>query len=114
MPLKIDWREKNIVTKVNDQGSCGACWAFAVIEIMESMLALKTDKLTRLSVQEMIDCAKNNDGCNGGDIFLLLDWLKTENVTVVTEDEYLNKLINGRCKTVSSKGIQIEDFECGR
>lgn len=114
VPLKIDWRKKNVVTNIHNQGTCGACWAFAAIQITESIDAIKTGKLKTLSVQEMIDCAKNNDGCNGGDLYLLFQWLKSENVTIVSEEEYPTKLVDGKCKKTSSKGVTIKDFQCGK
>lgn len=114
VPMKIDWRQNNVVTKIENQGTCGACWAFATIGITESMYAIKTGKLETFSKQEMIDCAKNNDGCNGGDVYLLLDWLKTENITIVNEEEYPTQLGEGLCRTMSPGGIKIKDFECGK
>ncbi|CAH1976027.1 unnamed protein product [Acanthoscelides obtectus] len=42
IPQKMDWREKNAVTKVQNQGSCGACWAFSAVGVIESMNAIKT------------------------------------------------------------------------
>lgn len=114
VPLKVDWRKQNAVSPVQNQGICGACWAFASVEIMESMNAIKTGKLTRFSVQEMIDCAKNNDGCKGGDIYLLLDWLMAENVTILAESEYPIMLTEGNCKKRFTSGIRINNFQCGK
>lgn len=114
VPSKIDWRKKNVVTPVANQQSCGACWAFAAVEIAESRYAIKTGKLEQLSVQKMIDCAKNNDGCDGGDVYAVLDWIKEENVTLVKEQEYPLTLDSQQCRNVSSAGVWIKDFDCGR
>lgn len=28
-PVSLDWRERGVITSIKQQGSCGACWAFA-------------------------------------------------------------------------------------
>ena len=42
-----------MVTPVRNQADCGACWAFSTVEVLESMKAIQTGNLTRLSVQEV-------------------------------------------------------------
>mmetsp|Transcript_10829 Transcript_10829/g.20275 ORF Transcript_10829/g.20275 Transcript_10829/m.20275 type:complete len:353 (+) Transcript_10829:50-1108(+) len=63
----VDWREKDAVTKVKDQGNCGSCWAFSTTEEIESAVFMATGKLETLSTQQIISCDKKDDGCNGGD-----------------------------------------------
>lgn len=41
-PDKFDWREKNVATKVKNQGGCGSCWAFGSTEVLESHYAIAT------------------------------------------------------------------------
>lgn len=66
VPDNLDWRTKNIVTPVKDQGQCGSCWAFAATEVLESAYALKTGDLPVLSPQELVDCESTSVGCSGG------------------------------------------------
>eukprot|EP00035_Acanthoeca_spectabilis_P019983 m.430574 g.430574 ORF g.430574 m.430574 type:complete len:469 (+) comp17183_c0_seq1:693-2099(+) len=65
IPDSLDWRTKNIVTPVKNQGGCGSCWAFSTAETLESHLAMKTGKLDVFSPQEFVDCVQNPNQCGG-------------------------------------------------
>jgi len=53
-------------TSVKDQGSCGSCWCFAAVGLLESMI-LKNDSVeVDLSEQHMLDCNPWGWGCSGG------------------------------------------------
>ena len=53
-------------TSIKNQGSCGSCWAFAAVGLLESMI-LKNDGIeVDLSEQYMLSCNPWNWGCNGG------------------------------------------------
>jgi len=73
VPSTYDWRTQKKVTPVKDQGQCGSCWAFSVVENIESiwMIAkgINGAQMTPLSEQEIVDCDTNgqDSGCNGGD-----------------------------------------------
>ncbi|KAJ8931925.1 hypothetical protein NQ314_015123 [Rhamnusium bicolor] len=114
IPQKVDWREQNVVTKVQSQDLCSACWAFAAIGVIESMYAIKTGKLENFSIQELIDCSKYNYGCDGGNVCTLLDWMKTDQVKVVRDAEYPLTDGSGNCRNVSSNGIEIQDYACNK
>ena len=70
LPLKFDWRFHGTVTDVEEQGDCGGCYCFAAIHNLEHWWKKATGNLTKLSVQECLDCTnkkiKYSDGCGGG------------------------------------------------
>merc|ERR1712176_1186335 len=64
-PTSIDWREKNVVTPVKNQGGCGSCWAFSATESVESAYAIASGKLLTLAPQTYVNCVKNPNKCGG-------------------------------------------------
>jgi hypothetical protein len=46
-------RDRNVITEVRNQKTCGACWAFSAAATIEAMYAIKTGLLHKLSVQEV-------------------------------------------------------------
>jgi C1A family cysteine protease len=65
LPLTVDYRTKNVLTPVKDQGQCGCCWAYAALGALEPAVAMKTKTTpVSLSEQELVDCSAQE--CNGG------------------------------------------------
>jgi len=100
----LDWRDKNVVNAVKDQGQCGSCWAFSTVGTVESRWAIKSGTLLSLSEQELVDCEHldENAGCDGGLMDDAFTWLETHSLELETAYPY--KATDGKCKYSKSKG----------
>jgi len=104
-PSSIDWSAKGATTSVNDQGQCGSCWAFSTTEGVESGVFMSTGKLPpHLSVQELVACEKQDDGCDGGDIPEAVSYLKKHGMATNANypDTSSKRGKTGKCKSYHS------------
>ena len=66
LPSSVDWRTEGAVNAVQNQGSCGSCWAFSTVQAMESAHFIASGQLLKLSEQQLVDCNSDGYSCNGG------------------------------------------------
>lgn len=68
LPASVDWRNKNAVTPVKNQGTCGSCWSFSAIAALEGLYAIKYGVLKTFAEQQLVDCSGSYGtyACNGG------------------------------------------------
>jgi len=66
IPDSFDSREKwpNCISKINDQGSCGACYAFSISEAFSMRYCIRNNltQIINFSAQNLINCLS---GCEG-------------------------------------------------
>ncbi|XP_052749688.1 cathepsin O-like isoform X2 [Galleria mellonella] len=117
IPKMMDWRQKGVVGPILDQKMCSGCWAISIVGVMETMLAIGLQKngtmrpLTKLSIQELIDCSKRNDGCRGGKPSTALEYLKKSRLPIVTEEQYPLLLVDQTCKIRGRpNGVLVTDY----
>lgn len=103
LPASVDWRTKNVISPIKDQGGCGSCWAFGSVETMESHIAIKTGKIPILSTQNVVSCAKNPEhcggtgGCQGATAEISYDFVAHNGIA--TEKDYPYQGVTGLCNT---------------
>lgn len=103
---EVDWVKAGIVGKVKNQASCGSCWAFSAVSVVEEAYALfKKVPIPNLSEQELVDCSTSygNEGCGGGFSFQGLDYIREKGIN--NGKDYPYKAVDLKCKSkLSGKG----------
>jgi len=97
-PSGVDWRTKQAVTPIKNQGQCGSCWAFSTTGAVEgAWVAFGKGTLPNLSEQQLVDCAgdSGNMGCNGGLMDYAFTWLQDN--AAATQAEYPYKGYDQTC-----------------
>jgi C1A family cysteine protease len=108
---KTDWTK--YATAVQDENKCSSCYAFAAMAAYETLYSITYNKQFNLSEQEIIDCSNENQGCKGGNPFLVFDYINQNGISTEKQYPYVGE--KGVCKNIkSSKKIKakINYFFC--
>jgi C1A family cysteine protease len=90
---------------IRNQGSCGSCWAFSAVGVLEKFYYDKTKTQVDFSQQELVDCDKGSSGCNGGHTSGALEYAAKNGLSPASKYPY--KGSTGSCKRSSSDAIKI-------
>lgn len=103
------------LTPVRNQGECGACWAFAVCDMLSDRAMIASGGLFQhnLSVQQLLSCFAP-DGCDGGSPEEASYWLSDTRTKLFTEKKVKYKQFKGgavssKCpKNKSGYSVQVD------
>ncbi|CAF5091123.1 unnamed protein product, partial [Rotaria sp. Silwood1] len=108
----VDWRTKNVVSSVKNQGDCAFCYAFAATAVLESLYAIKTksDKVIEFSPQQIVNCSKEN-GCNGGRIDNIMNYIKKKGNKIATDASYPYNYTEESCQINGINEIDLGEVQ---
>lgn len=112
IPESVNWVEKDIVTRVKDQGQCGSCYAFSATGSIEGIHALKTNQLKNISEQEVVDCSgvEGNQGCFGGYMHDVYQYV-IDNNGICSEQGYPYHADQNQCNTSCHQVVKISSYK---
>ncbi|KAL7825478.1 hypothetical protein AOLI_G00326850 [Acnodon oligacanthus] len=76
LPEHWDWRDVNgvsYVSPVRNQASCGSCYSFASMGMLEARIRILTNNSDApvISPQQVVSCSQYSQGCDGGFPYLI-------------------------------------------
>ncbi|CAI0425937.1 unnamed protein product [Linum tenue] len=112
VPASVDWRKNGAVTPIKNQGKCGSCWAFSSVAAVEGINKIKTGELVSLSEQELVDCSKDNHGCDGGMMEQAFQFIEQVG-GLTTETNYPYEAKDESCNSakLNAAAVQIDGYE---
>ncbi|XP_047983974.1 procathepsin L-like [Leguminivora glycinivorella] len=102
----FDWRDKDAVTHVKDQGQCGSCYIFSAIGDIEGQYAIKHKQCLALSEGQALDCLDSGT-CDGGVMDYVMQELAATENKLEKESDYPYHEKKQNCTEDASKGVVL-------
>ncbi|TMW68018.1 hypothetical protein Poli38472_007690 [Pythium oligandrum] len=130
LPKSFSWLEQEngkYLTPIMNQGSCGSCWAFSAISVIESRYAIENKvPVVPLSVEQVLSCsapldhlqskfpdmAASSKGCEGGMPFLAFEYMSRvapNGIACASNYPYVmaTKVEETQCRSVSDDIVAV-------
>jgi C1A family cysteine protease len=91
---KWDWREQGVVTQVQNQGNCGACYAFASLANIESKLQIDGAGSYDFSENNAKECPWHDPSCGGSNYWEMAGWFAQKGTVLESCDPYVGSNVN--------------------
>jgi len=92
---QVTWDNVTNIDQVDDQRSCGSCWAVAASKMLETNFAIHNPGKSRsFSIQEIVDCVPNlhecggTGGCQGGTVELAMLYISQRGLATREKNPY--------------------------
>jgi len=111
--MSWDWRNitgANYVPDVRDQMSCGSCYAFGTLGMLEARIRIKTQNKDQvvLSPQEIVSCSQYSQKCDGGFEYLVEKY--GEDFGIVPESCFTYTGSNSQCSRICANFEQQKRY----
>ncbi|XP_047965663.1 senescence-specific cysteine protease SAG39-like [Salvia hispanica] len=97
---------KDNVAHIKRHNQEGSCWAFSAVAAIESIVAIRSGKLKRLSQQHVLDCNYAHDTCKAGTIDDAFEFV-IKNGGLASAIDYPYTAIQGKCSNNKPSSLSV-------
>jgi C1A family cysteine protease len=103
-PARWDWRESGDVSSVKNQGSCGACYAFASLGNIEAKMLIDGAGTFDFSENNAKECNWYESSCGGGNFYKTANLFAKHGVVLESCDPYVegDDACNSSCEYIKT------------
>lgn len=104
---RIQWSMCSVIRRISHQLDCGSCWAMSSSAVLSDRVCIATNGIVNvaLSPQYMINCFKNQKGCEGG--YVEPVWRDLMEIGTVPESCIPFQASLGKCPTKCANGTSL-------